>query len=255
MPELEISLIPAFSDNYIYLLRDPATGTVAVVDPGAAEPVADALTARGWPLHLILVTHHHADHTGGNLALKERYGARILGPAADRNRIPGLDEGVAEGDTVRVGDATARVIETPGHTSGHISFHFAESDALFCGDTLFSLGCGRLFEGTPSTMWQSLLKLRALPNETKVHCGHEYTASNARFALSVDGRNPDLIRRAAEIEELRTRGEPTIPASLGEEKRANPFLRADDPALAAALGMEADPVAVFATLRARKDAF
>lgn len=253
---LDIRLIPVLSDNYVYLLRDGATGAVAVVDPGEAEPVAMVLDELGWRLSQILNTHHHADHVAGNEDLRRLSQAPVIGPEADRHRIPTLDQGVGEGDTVRVGSRTAKVIAVPGHTSGHIAFWFEADSALFCGDTLFSLGCGRLFEGTPAQMWDSLLKLRALPDETRLYCGHEYTAGNARFALSLDPDNPALQARAAEVERQRLAGKPTLPVTLGAEKRANPFLRADDPALAARLGMAgADPVAVFAETRRRKDTF
>lgn len=255
MAALETIVLPVLSDNYVYLLRDSGTGTVAVVDPGEAAPVEAALEERGWTLDLILNTHHHADHTGGNGALKRRYGARIAGPKADAHRIEGLDVPLAEGDRIAVGDHEARVIETPGHTSGHISLWFGEAGALFCADTLFALGCGRLFEGTPEEMWESLRRLRALPDGTTVYCGHEYTQANARFALSVDPDNPDLKTRAAEIDRLRAAGRPTVPSKLGVEKKTNPFLRADDPGLARSLGHEGDPVAAFAELRSRKDSF
>ena len=256
MGMLEIELLPARSDNYIYLVREPDTGTVAVVDPATPDPVIQALEARGVSLDLILNTHHHHDHIGGNDALKERYGAVIIGPRADKHRIPDLDFEVGDGDVVRVGDQTATVIETPGHTRGHIAFWFQESAALFCGDTLFVLGCGRLFEGTPEQMWQSLTRLRALPDETRIYCGHEYTLSNARFAVTVEPDNAALRARAEQITELRARNAPTIPSTLGEEKRTNPFLRADVPEMQAAIGMAgAEPAAVFAEIRSRKDAF
>ncbi len=253
---LDITLLPALSDNYIYLLRDPESGTVAVVDPAVPEPVEAALDARGWSLNLILNTHHHGDHIGGNAALKQRFGAKVVGPQADRRRIATLDQPVGQGDSVSVGSETAQVLETPGHTSGHIAFWFADSRALFCGDTLFSLGCGRLFEGTPGQMWTSLKALRGLPDDTMIYCGHEYTLSNARFAVTVEPRNAELATRAERVEDLRQRGEPTLPARLGDEKATNPFLRADDPAVQAALGMTGeDPVEVFAAIRARKDRF
>ncbi|HZH27911.1 MAG TPA: hydroxyacylglutathione hydrolase [Azospirillaceae bacterium] len=256
MTSLHIELIPALSDNYIYLLRDAGTGTVAVVDPAAAEPVEAALARHGWRLDLILNTHHHGDHVGGNADLKRRFGCPIVGPKAEAVRIPGLDRGVVEGDRVDVGGFAFEVLEVPGHTAGHIAFWCAEADALFCGDALFSLGCGRMFEGTAPQMWASLDKLRRLPDTAHIHCGHEYTQSNARFALSLDPSNLQLQARAAEVDVLRAAGRPTIPASLGWEKAVNPFLRCDDPGIQAAVGLSnADPAVVFAEVRRRKDSF
>ena len=256
MPALDIVLVPALSDNYVYLLHDAASGATAVVDPGEAAPVEAALAERGWTLTHILNTHHHADHIDGNEALKAKYGATLVGPKAEAARIPDMDVTVAEGDTYDFAGHTAQVYETPGHTTGHISFYFADSDALFPGDTLFSLGCGRMFEGTPAQFWDSLRKLRDLPDSTYIYCGHEYTASNAKFALSIDGDNDALKARATEIDELRAQGRPTIPSLLGQEKAINPFLRADDPAIAAAVGKPgADPVEVFAAVRKGKDTF
>ena len=256
MAQLQIEQIPALSDNYVYLVHDPQAGITAVVDPAVAAPVLDRLGARGWKLDWILSTHHHADHTGGNLELKTATGCRIAGPKADAGRIPGIDLGLAEGDRFTLGAAEAEVFETPGHTSGHISYWFADARALFCADTLFSLGCGRLFEGTPEQMWRSLSKFALLPDDALVYCGHEYTQANARFALSIDPENPALQARAAEVERLRAAGQPTVPSTLGAERAANPFLRPSDPTIRRRLGMEdADDVAVFAELRKRKDHF
>ena len=253
---LEIVRVPAFTDNYVWLAREPASGLVACVDPADPAPVRAALTERGWRLTHILNTHHHADHVGGNLALKAETGCTIVGPAADRARIPGIDIALAEGERWALGAETAEVFDVPGHTRGHIAYWFAGAKALFCGDTLFLMGCGRLFEGTPAQMWASLSKLRALPDDAMVHCAHEYTQSNARFARHADPDNVALARRAADVDAARARGEPTVPAPLGLEKATNPFLRADDPALARAAGLAgADPVAVFADLRSRKDVF
>lgn len=253
---MDIHLIPAFADNYIYLLRDPASGAVGVVDPGDAQPVLAELERRNWTLTHIFNTHHHNDHIGGNHALKARYGADVIGPRADAARIPDMETCLGEGETISFGSLTAQVFFVPGHTSGHIAFWFPEAKALFSGDTLFALGCGRLFEGTPAQMWTSLVKLRGLPDDTRVYCGHEYTLSNARFAVTVEPDNAALRSRAAEIAAQRERGEPTIPSTLGVEKATNPFLRADRPEVQAALGMAgADPVAVFAEIRGRKDRF
>jgi hydroxyacylglutathione hydrolase len=256
MAQLQIEQIPALSDNYVYLIHEPQAGITAVVDPAVAAPVLERLGVRGWKLDWILSTHHHADHTGGNLELKRATGCQIVGPQSDAARIPGLDLGLAEGDRFRLGDAEAGVFETPGHTSGHISYWFADARALFCADTLFSLGCGRLLEGTPEQMWRSLSKFAPLPDDALVYCAHEYTQANARFALSADPDNPALQARAAEVDRLRSAGRPTVPSTLGAERAANPFLRPHDPAIRRRLGMaDAGDVAVFAELRRRKDHF
>ena len=254
MARLEVELLPALTDNYIYLLHDPATGTSGVVDPATALPVLARLKDLGRGLDWALITHHHADHTGGLLELKEATGCAAAGPRADAARIPGLDVTVAEGDALTFGSLRVTVLETPGHTSGHVSYWLPEAEALFCGDTLFALGCGRLFEGDAATMWRSLGKLMALPDGTKVYCGHEYTLSNARFALGIEPDNAALAKRAAEIEATRTRGEPTIPTTIGSEKATSPFLRAAEPALRRNLGLSsASDAEVFAEVRRRKD--
>ena len=220
------------------------------------HPVQERLSTKGWSLDWILSTHHHADHTDGNLELKQATGCRIAGPGKDAARIPGIDVKLVEGDRFALGEAEALIFETPGHTSGHISYWFSGSNALFCADTLFSLGCGRLFEGTPSDMWTSLQKFAPLPDEALVYCGHEYTASNARFALSIDPDNAALQARAAEVERQRAANEPTVPTTLGQERATNPFLRPDDPAIRAHLGLEnAGDVEVFAEIRRLKDSF
>lgn len=254
MERLEVELLPALSDNYVYLLRDNASGTTGVVDPALAPPVLDRLRALGRKLDWALITHHHADHVGGLLEVKAATGCRVVGPRADAGRIEGLDLLVDQGDTFAFGDQEVRVIATPGHTSGHVSYFFPDGAALFCGDTLFALGCGRLFEGDAPTMWRSLGKLAALPDATRVYCGHEYTLSNARFALTIDPDLAALQQRAAEIEAARAAGRPTIPSTIGLEKATNPFLRAADPAIRRRLGLEAaDDAAVFAEIRRRKD--
>lgn len=256
MASLEIRQIPALSDNYIYLVREAGQGACAAVDPSEAAPVLAALDRFGWRLSHILNTHHHGDHVGGNRELKSATGCTIVGHARDAARIPGIDVRVSDGETVALGDAEARVIAIDGHTVGHIAYWFADAAALFCGDTLFSLGCGRLFEGSAEQMWASLGRLRDLPAETRVYCGHEYTEANARFALSLDPDNAALQARAAEVRALRARAEPTVPSRIGDERACNPFLRADDPGLQRALGLAgADPALVFAEIRRRKDVF
>ncbi len=254
MSELEIEVLPALSDNYVYLLLDPATGTSGVVDPAEAAPVLARLESLGRGLDWIVSTHHHADHTAGNLELKAATGCRVVGPRAESASIPGIDVEVGEGDTFRLGDCVATVFDTPGHTAGHISYWFEGSNALFCADTLFSLGCGRLFEGTAEQMWNSMSKFLPLPDETRVYCGHEYTLSNAEFAVTVDPDNEALAARAAEVRRLREAGTPTIPSTLGVERATNPFLRPDDPAIRALLGMQdATDAEVFGEIRRRKD--
>jgi hydroxyacylglutathione hydrolase len=257
MSKLIVEQIAVLNDNYIYLTHEPETGATAVVDPAVAAPVLERLAERGWSLSHILVTHHHGDHTGGNLELKQATGAQVVGARKDSQRIPGIDLEVGEGDTFLLGHAAAMVFETPGHTSGHIAFWFPDSLALFCGDTLFSLGCGRLFEGSAEQMWASLAKLRDLPAETRVYCAHEYTAANGRFARVLDRGNAALAVRLDEIEHLERAGRPTIPSTLATERATNPFLRADAAEIAHAVGLDAGspPARVFAELRRRKDVF
>lgn len=236
------SPIPILKDNYAWLLRDSGTGATAIVDPADAEPIIEALEKAGGRLDKILLTHHHDDHIAGVDQVRARFNCPVVGAAADQHRLPKLDEAVHEGDTVRLGNATARVIDTPGHTRGQINFFFSDGDVLLSGDTLFSLGCGRLIEGTPQEMFASLRKLAGLPADTQVCCGHEYTESNARFALAVDPNNAALHDFVAKVEQLRAAGQPSVPSVLGDEMKANPFLRAPD-------------AASFATLRAKKDKF
>jgi len=253
---LDIRQIPVLSDNFIYLVRESESGAVAVVDPAVSEPVMAEAARLGWTITHILNTHHHADHVGGNMEIKEATGCLIVGPAHDPDRIPGMDVEVKDGDVYMFGQAKARVFFVPGHTRGHIAFWFEADNALFCGDTMFSIGCGRLFEGTPEQMWTSLKRLRALPDATRIYCAHEYTASNVRFAVSLDPENPALRKREAEVKTLLEAGNSTVPSVLSEERAANPFLRADAPELAAAVGLAGrDPVEVFAEVRRRKDVF
>lgn len=258
MSTLAILPVPILSDNYAWLLHDAASGTTSVVDPGEAAGVAAALKARGWRLSSILLTHHHGDHVAGAAELAAAAGGvPVIGPEKDRPRVPAITAGVAEGGRVRVGTAEAAVHEAPGHTAHHIVFHFAAEAALMAGDVLFSLGCGRPIEGTAAQLWRSIHRLRdMLPDETILCCGHEYTADNARFALSVDPDNAALKARAAEVAALRAAGKPTLPVRLGDERKANPFLRADDSALAARLGLAgADPADLFTHLREAKNKF
>jgi len=249
---LEVYQIEAFEDNYIYILK--SGDVVAAVDPGDASPVAAFLLEMGWGLSFILTTHHHHDHVGGNFDLQNSFGCHVIGFEADHERIPGFTARVREGDEVEVGSAVAQVIEIPGHTSGHIAYYFEEDGLLFCGDTLFSLGCGRLFEGTPQQMWASLQKLKALPDETQVLCAHEYTQDNGQFALGIDPSNPILNQRCEEVDDLIEQGLPTVPSILGVEKKANPFLRADDPQLMKCMGANTAEEC-FTKLRQAKDNF
>ncbi|NQU58946.1 MAG: hydroxyacylglutathione hydrolase [Rhodospirillales bacterium] len=256
MPALAIEQIAVLGDNFIYLVHDSESGQTAAVDPAVAGPVLDMLADRGWTLSHILNTHHHGDHTGGNMELKGATGCTIIGAGVDAARIPGIDVRVGEDDGIAIGNHGAKVFDVPGHTSGHIAYWFEEDAALFSGDALFSIGCGRLFEGSAEQMWTSLKKLRALPDETMVYCAHEYTSSNADFALSIEPANADLKARAAEVLTLREKGKPTVPSNLGEEKRVNPFLRADNDDLLMAAGLAGqDAVAAFAEIRRRKDNF
>ncbi|MFV0332758.1 MAG: hydroxyacylglutathione hydrolase [Tropicimonas sp.] len=250
----EIVTLPCLSDNYAYLLHDAATRATAVIDVPEAGPVLTALAERGWRLSDILITHHHSDHIGGVEALRAATGARVTGAAADARRLPPLDRAVREGDTVPLGGLAGRVLDAPGHTIGHIAFHFP--GALFSGDSLMVLGCGRLFEGDAPTMWATLSNLARLPGDTLVCSGHEYAATNATFALTVDPGNAALRERAQDVAQARAKGRPTVPAPLSLELATNPFLRASSPAVKAHLGMEgAADADVFAELRHRRNAF
>lgn len=253
---LEVHQFPCLQDNYGFILRDSATGQVAAVDTPDAGAIAAELEQRGWSLDVIMNTHHHPDHAGGNLSLKELYGCRIVGPRGEAATIPGLDALLDDGDIFELGESRATVFETPGHTLGHIVYHFEEDQIAFVGDTLFSMGCGRLFEGTPTQMWSSMQKILAWPDETTLYCAHEYTQANAQFALSVEPDNAALLARVAEVDALRERGAATVPMNLAVERATNPFLRPDSAGLQATIGLPGeDLVAVFAETRRRKDVF
>ncbi len=253
---LQIHQIPCLEDNYGYLIRDAGSGVTATVDTPSAAAILEALASTGWTLDFILNTHHHDDHAGGNLELKEKTGCRIIGPKADAARIPGIDQLVGDGDIVELGSRRARVFDTPGHTRGHIVYVFDDDHAAFVGDTLFAMGCGRLFEGTPAQMWASLQKLLPLPDATRVYCAHEYTQKNAHFALTVEPGNPELRARVAEVDRMRAAGLPTVPSTIGRERQTNPFLRPDSAGLQATLGLTgASLVEVFAETRRRRNEF
>ncbi|HMB48257.1 MAG TPA: hydroxyacylglutathione hydrolase [Afifellaceae bacterium] len=256
MAELEIVQFTARSDNFAVLVHDPQSGKTASIDAPEAAPILAELENRGWQLTDIFVTHKHLDHIDGIPALKETFGAAVTGPAKSARETGLYDRTVSDGHSFDFAGHTVQVMETPGHTLDHVSYYIADQKLLFCADTLFALGCGRVFEGDAPMMWNSLKALRDLPDDTVVYCGHEYTLANARFAVTADPQNGRLAERLAEIETLRADGRPTLPTSIGLEKETNPFLRADDPAVAAAMGLSgADPAAVFAEVRARKDNF
>ena len=257
---MEIKRLPVLSDNYIFLLHDRATNTAAVIDPAEAKPVLRCLQELGAELVAIFNTHHHFDHVGANRQLRQHFpNLCIYGGAADRGRIPGQQVFLTEGDRVEFADRVAQIFFVPGHTRAHIAYYFPpltpeDTGELFCGDTLFAGGCGRLFEGTPGQMVESLDKLRKLPDNTRVWCAHEYTLKNLQFALTVDCNNLDLEQRYQQVQQQRRQGIATVPSFLGVEKRTNPFLRWDTPAIQAAMGLQ-EPVRVFARLRGKKDTF
>ena len=225
---LEIVRVPVLSDNYVWLVHETGSGETMAVDPAVAAPVLDAAAARGWRLTQIWNTHWHPDHTGGNAEIKAATGCTIIGPAAEAARIPTLDRAVAEGDRVQLGAAEAEVLEVPAHTAGHIAYHFASEGAIFVGDTLFAMGCGRLFEGTPAQMFANMQRLAALPDDTQVYCAHEYTLANGRYALAAEPDNQAIAARMAKGEAMRARGEATVPTTIGLERATNPFMRARD---------------------------
>ena len=251
---LEFHQFLCLSDNFGLLAHDPASGATAALDAPEAGPILAALADKGWTLTDIWLTHHHADHIGAAGALKERFPeARVVGAAKDAHRLPPLNLAVSEGDMPRLGESGAIVIETPGHTLGHIAYHFEDDDVVVVGDTLFSLGCGRVMEGTMPMMHETLMRLADLPGETQVYCGHEYTQANARFAITVDPENALLAERAQEVDALRAKGAFTLPTTIARECETNPFLRAANPQLQQSLGFElADPVKVFTILRERR---
>ena len=253
---LDIRTIPCLSDNYAFLAHDARTGATALIDAPEAAPILTALEETGWRLTDVLLTHHHYDHVDALPDILAAYPARVIGAAADAHRLPALDVQVAEGDSVAIGDETGTVIDVSGHTVGHIAFHFPTSRAVFTADSLMALGCGRVFEGTKPQMHASLQKLAALPGDTVVYSGHEYTEANGNFALTIDPENPDLISRVREVADKRASGTPTVPSLLSEELATNPFLRAHDPAIQAHLGMTgANATDVFTEIRTRKDNF
>ncbi len=254
MSKIDIHQFPCLSDNYGVLIHDAERGLTASIDAPSAAEVKAALKVKGWTLTHILTTHHHGDHTDGNLALKAETSCTIIGPKAEAARIPGIDKPVGEGDTFAFGTAQVHVLDTPGHTAGHITFWIPAAGVAFVGDTLFAMGCGRVNEGTMETMWSSVQKIAKLPPGTRLYCGHEYTVSNAKFALSVDCDNAALVARAQEVAKLRAAGRPTLPTRVDIELATNPFLRAADPAIRKSLGMEnAKDWQVFGELRERKN--
>ena len=257
---IDIELFTARDDNFGVLVHDSAANITISIDAPEEAAINTALSSKGWKLDYILTTHKHIDHVEANVALKTAFGCTIIGPEGDKELIPGIDQTVKGGDSLKLGNGKnlldIQVIDTPGHTNACITFYIPAASAVFTADSLFSLGCGRIFDGTPEMMWASMQRLMALPHKTKIYCGHEYTASNARFALSVDGNNADLQARAGQIKLLRDQGKPTLPVTLAQELATNPFLRPNDPAIRAHLGMEnATDAEVFTELRSRKNTF
>ena len=253
---LELLTIPCLSDNYAFVIGNPETREAALIDVPDSQPINEIVNNQGWNLNIVLITHHHPDHVQGLDGLENRDSLKIFGAAVDAHRLPPLDVALSEGDEIEVCGEMAQVFDVSGHTNGHIAFYFPASNLAFTADSLMAMGCGRLFEGTPAQMWESLKKIRALPEDTLICSGHEYTMSNANFAKSLEEENPALTSRIASIEAARAENKPTVPSLLGLEIETNPFLRADDPSLMAAVGMEgADPKDVFAEVRGRKDRF
>jgi hydroxyacylglutathione hydrolase len=256
MAALQIYQFPCLSDNFGVLIHDPGTGVTASIDAPEAGKVLAALAEKGWRLTHILTTHHHGDHTGGNAELKAATGCRIIGPRNEAGKVPGIDERVGGGDAFAFGAHRVEVLDTPGHTAGHVAYVIPSAKTAFVGDTLFALGCGRVIEGTPQMMWESLRRLMALPRDTAIYCGHEYTQANARFALTIEPDNVALKRRAEEVDVMRAAGQATLPTSVGLELETNPFLRPHVPAIQRRLGMEGrSEWQVFAEIRERKNRF
>lgn len=252
---IEIHQFPCLKDNYGFLAHDQKSGTTVAIDTPDGEKYLAEADSLGWKIDEIWNTHWHPDHAGGNEMIKKATGCRIFGPAGESEKIPGIDAELSGGDKIRIGDIVVEIIDVPGHTLGHIAYHIPAAKTAFVGDALFALGCGRVFEGDAKMMWASLSRLKELPPSTVIYCAHEYTQANARFALSVDPQNPALASYAQEVEMKRQRGDWTVPTVLSRELEANPFLRADDKKLQAAMGHAGDPVATFAEIRARKDSF
>ncbi len=253
---LQVTQVPLLSDNYSYIIVDSATQEAAIIDPALDEPLIDLIEQNNWRLKYILNTHHHHDHVGGNLAIKKTFDCQIIASRYDRQRIPGIDQSVNHHDKIRLGESQLHVIATPGHTLGHIVYYCAESAALFCGDTLFSMGCGRLFEGSAEQMWESLQLLKQLPEQTRIYCAHEYTLNNGHFAKTVEPNNTALLTRINEVEALTAQGLPTIPCTLKQELATNPFLRTEHRTLQQTVGTTGhSEIETFATIRNLKDQF
>jgi hydroxyacylglutathione hydrolase len=255
MPDFEIHQFPCLNDNYGYLIHDKVSGETAAIDTPDADTIMSEAARKGWKITQIWNTHWHPDHAGGNIPIKEKTGCVIIGPAGEADKIPGLDRAVMQDSLVNLGVRAARVLDVPGHTEGHIAFFMEDEGVAFVGDTVFALGCGRLFEGTPEQMWTSISKIAELPEDTVLYCAHEYTAANAKFALTIEPENVDLQTYCKRIDELRSQNIPTVPTTLKAEQLAHPFLRAGQPALQAAMGHPGNTVETFAEIRSRKDKF
>ena len=253
---LEVFMFPCLSDNYGYLIHDPIQDLTASIDTPDVHAIEEALNQNDWELNYIINTHHHYDHAGGNLELKKKTNCKIIGPMQDKDRIPGIDQTIEHAEEFMFGSFAVKGFHTPGHTTGHMVYHFEDQNIAFVGDTIFAMGCGRLFEGTPEQMLNSLDIIMSWPGETMLYCAHEYTQSNAEFAITVDGKNEDLLKRKSEVDALREKLIPTVPTKLEIEKKTNPFLRSDDKEIRLELGMMASSRSeVFAEIRSRKDQF